>query len=232
MAYLLLPGFLLFQNQLQLPMQWINKLAEDYSSSFTTSLDAVLQKIYDDTIANHPEAHMISGPVQGKFLECISSLLQPKYILEIGTFTGFSAICLAKGLQQNGELHTIELREADANTAWKNINTYGLQQKIHLHIGSARAIISTLNYDWDLVFIDADKTSYITYYEEALKRLSSRGCILADNVLFHGQVLDEPINNKSAIAIDAFNKHVLNDNRTEQVFLTIRDGLLLIKKKA
>ncbi len=213
-------------------MQWIKKIAEDYSSSFTTSLDDVLQKIYDDTIKNHPHAHMISGPVQGKFLEFISSLIQPKYILEIGTFTGFSAICLAKGLQQKGELHTIELREADANTAWKNINTAGMQQKIHLHTGDAREIIETLNFDWDLVFIDADKTSYITYYEEVLKRLDSRGWILADNVLFHGQVLDEEINNKSAIAIDAFNKHVLKDNRTEQVFLTIRDGLLLIKKKA
>ena len=213
-------------------MQWINKLAEDYSSSFTSSLDKVLQNIYDDTIENHPHAHMISGPVQGKFLEFISSLLQPKYILEIGTFTGFSAICLAKGLQQNGELHTIELRETDANTAWKNINTAGMQQKIHLHTGDARDMIKKLDFKWDLVFIDADKTSYITYYEEVLKRLSSRGCILADNVLFHGEVLDESINNKSAIAIDAFNKHVLKDDRTEQVFLTIRDGLLLIKNKS
>lgn len=212
-------------------MQWINKLAEDYSSTYTSPLDDVLMKIYDDTVANHPHAHMISGPVQGKFLEFISALFQPEYILEIGTFTGFSAICLAKGLQMKGELHTIELNETDANTAWKNICTAGMQQKIHLHTGDAREIITTLDYKWDLVFIDADKTSYITYYEEVLKRLSNRGCILADNVLFHGQVLDEKINNKSAIAIDAFNKHVLNDNRTEQVFLTIRDGLLLIKKK-
>lgn len=212
-------------------MQWINKLAEDYSSSFTTALDNVLQKIYDDTMANHPEAHMISGPVQGKFLEFISSLLQPKYILEIGTFTGFSAICLAKGLKQDGELHTIELREDDANTAWKNICSASMRQKIHLHTGDAREITKQLNYAWDLVFIDADKTSYITYYEEVLKRLNKRGWILADNVLFHGQVLEEKIDNKSAIAIAQFNDHVLKDKRTEQVFLTIRDGLLLIKKK-
>ena len=213
-------------------MQWINKLAEDYSSAFTTKLDGELQKIYNETIAVYPQSHMISGQVQGKFLEFISSLLQPKYILEIGTFTGFSAICLAKGLQQNGELHTIELREADANTAWKNITAAGMHQKIHLHIGDAKEIVKTLEYSWDLVFIDADKTSYILYYEEVLKRLNNRGYILADNVLFHGQVLDESIDNKSAIAIDAFNKHILKDNRTEQVFLTIRDGLLLIKKKA
>jgi len=213
-------------------MQWIDKLAEDYSSTYTTALDDTLQKVYDDTIANHPHAHMISGPVQGKFLEFISSLHQPKYILEIGTFTGFSAICLAKGLQNGGELHTIEMREEDANTAWKNISAAGMQQKIHLHGGDAREIIKTLDHEWDLVFIDADKTSYITYYEEALERLSDRGFILADNVLFHGQVLEKEIEGKSAIAIAEFNNHILNDQRTEQVFLTVRDGLLLIKKKS
>ena len=118
-------------------MQWIDKLAEDYASTYTSALDETLQKIYEDTIANHTESHMISGPVQGKFLEFISSLLRPKYILEIGTFTGFSAICLAKGLQSSGELHTIELRDEDANTAWKNILSAGMDDKIHLHQGDA-----------------------------------------------------------------------------------------------
>ena len=212
-------------------MQWIEKIAEDYAEKFTTKLDSSLQKIYNDTVANHAEAHMMSSDVQGKFLEFISSLLQPKYILEIGTFTGFSAICLAKGLQVNGELHTIEMRDEDADTAWKNILSAGMHSKIHLHRGDARQIINELDYTWDLVFIDADKTSYITYYEEALKRLSDRGFILADNVLFHGQVLEEKIEGKSAKAIAQFNNHVLNDERTEQVFLTIRDGLLIIKKK-
>ena len=212
-------------------MQWIDKLAEDYASTYTSALDEHLQKIYDDTVANHTESHMISSPLQGKLLEFISFLLRPKYILEIGTFTGFSAICLAKGLQSGGELHTIELREEDANIAWKNILSARMDDKIHLHTGDARQIIEALDYKWDLVFIDADKTSYITYYEEALQRLSDRGFILADNVLFHGQVLEEKISGKSAKAIAEFNDHVLNDERTEQVLLTVRDGLLLIKKK-
>lgn len=212
-------------------MQWIDKLAEDYSSKYTSSLDDALQNIYDDTVANHADAQMISDPVQGKLLQFISSLLQPKYILEIGTFTGFSAICLARGLQTGGELHTIELREEDANTAWKNISAAGMSDRIHLHRGDAREIIKQLPFRWDLVFIDADKTSYITYYEEVLQRLSDRGFILADNVLFHGQVLEEKVDGKSAKAIAQFNNHVLNDQRTEQVLLTIRDGLLLIKKK-
>ena len=226
-----MPGFCSYQNRQYQQMQWIDQLAEDYASMHTSVLDDVLMKIYGDTIANHPHAHMISGPVQGKFLEFISSLLQPKYILEIGTFTGFSAICLARGLRADGELHTIELREEDANTAWKNIAAAGMTDKIHLHKGDAREIIRTLPHKWDLVFIDADKTSYITYYEEALQRLSEHGFILADNVLFHGQVLEEKIDNKSAKAIAQFNKHVSDDQRTEQVLLTIRDGLLLIKKK-
>jgi predicted O-methyltransferase YrrM len=212
-------------------MQWINALAEEYASSHTSALDDVLQKIYDDTIAHHPHAHMMSSPVQGKLLEFISCMLQPKYILEIGTFTGFSAICLAKGLLKNGELHTIELRAEDANTAWKNISLANMQSKIYLHPGDAHSIIPELDYKWDLIFIDADKISYVAYYEEVLQRLNDRGYILADNVLFHGQVLEERIDDKNAKAIDAFNKHVLNDHRTEQVFLTIRDGLLLIKKK-
>jgi predicted O-methyltransferase YrrM len=102
---------------------------------------------------------------------------------------------------------------------------------ITLHVGDAKDIIPTLPYQWDLVFIDADKVSYIEYYELALKQLSKKGVIIADNVLFHGQVLEEPVNGKNAIAIEAFNKHVADDPRVEQVILTIRDGLLLIKRK-
>ena len=212
-------------------MQWIDSLAEDYASSHTSPLDEVMQQVYNNTMAHHPHAHMMSSPVQGKFLEFMSSMLQPKYILEIGTFTGFSALCLAKGLKKDGELHTIELRDEDANTAWKNISLSGLHSKIHLHRGDAHTIIPQLDYAWDMVFIDADKISYVAYYEQVIERLSERGYILADNVLFHGKVLDEKTDDKNAKAIDAFNKHVLNDHRTEQVFLTIRDGLLLIKKK-
>src|ERR1041385_886386 len=127
-------------------MRWIEPIAEQYASLHTSPLDDVLQKIYDNTIANHPEAHMMSSPVQGKLLEFISRMLRPKYILEIGTFIGFSAICMAKGLREGGELHTIELREQDANTAWKSICSAGMEQKIHLHRGDAYAIIPQLGH--------------------------------------------------------------------------------------
>lgn len=212
-------------------MEWLHKAADNYSQNFTSPTDEVLQKIYQDTLANHPMHQMISGPVQGKLLEFISSLIKPKYILEIGTFTGYSALCLAKGLSENGELHTIELREDDAHTAWKNISLSPLNEKIRLHRGNAVDIIPTLDYLWDIVFIDADKTGYVTYYNMVLPRLNKGGLIIADNVLFHGEVLDEELKGKNAKAIDAFNRHVKDDETTEQIILTVRDGLMFIKKK-
>ena len=212
-------------------MEWIKPEAENYAAKYTSPTDDVLQKIYEDTVANHPMAQMISGPVQGRLLEFISSFISPKYILEIGTFTGYSAICLAKGLQPGGVLHTIELREDDANTAWKNISLSGISEKIRLHTGNAVEIIPTLNFAWDIVFIDADKTGYQAYYNMVLPRLSKGGLIIADNVLFHGDVLDEEVTGKNAKAIDAFNKQVAADESTEQILLTVRDGLMLIKKK-
>lgn len=211
-------------------LEIINLLAEQYAERFTTNESETLQHINEQTVSSHPHAHMLSGHVQGKFLEFISNILQPKYVLEIGTFTGYSAICLAKGIQRDGELHTIELREDDAVTAKKNFVLSNSNDLITLHTGNALDIIPTLSLTWDLVFIDADKAGYIDYYEMVLPRLSARGVIIADNVLFHGQVLQEPIKGKNAKAIDAFNKHVAEDTRVEQVMLTLRDGLLLIKK--
>ena len=209
----------------------VHPLAQAYADALTSDEDLLLQKITDYTNANHAKPHMLSGKVQGQFLSFISAMIQPKYILEIGTFTGYSALCLAKGLQDDGELHTIELRESDAETAQTFFNHSFQKKKIHLHIGNATQIIPQLPFFWDLVFIDADKTGYIDYYELIVPKLSGKGVIVVDNVLFHGQVLENPLKGKNAKAIDAFNRHVAQDNRTEQVLLPFRDGLLLIKKK-
>ena len=212
-------------------MELVQPLAEAYAQQFTTPDNALLQSIQASTLLNHPHAHMISGPVQGQLLSFISGMIQPQYILEIGSFTGYSALCLANGLTDSGALHTIELREADAETAALNFSKSKRNKQIHLHIGNALDIIPSLNFEWDLVFIDADKTAYIDYYELIVPRLSKKGMIIADNVLFHGQVLENPVTGKNAKAIQAFNEHVQADERTEQVLLTIRDGLVLIKKK-
>ena len=212
-------------------MELVNPIAEQYAEKYTTNDDALMQRIHDETVAKHPHAHMISGLLQGRFLSMLSELFQPKYILEIGTFTGFSAICLAKGLNKDGELHTIELREADAETSRKNFGLSTKNNQIHLHTGNALEIIPTLPHLWDMVFIDADKTGYIDYYELVLPQLTKNGVIIADNVLFHGQVLEQHLKGKNAVAVDNFNRHVAADVRTEQVILTLRDGLMLIKKK-
>ena len=212
-------------------LEIISTLAENYAALHTTNENLVLNSINKETVENHPQAHMLSGHVQGRFLSLISKVLQPKYILEIGTFTGYSALCMAEGLAEDGELHTIELRQEDADTALRNFKASKQNNKITLHVGDAQKIIPTLPHEWDLVFIDADKVSYIKYFELVFEHLSKKGLIIADNVLFHGQVLEEPIKGKSAIAIDLFNKHIAENPRSEQVMLTIRDGLLLIKKK-
>ncbi|NCI45708.1 O-methyltransferase [Sediminibacterium soli] len=212
-------------------MELINPFAEAYAQRFTSPENDLLKQVSEDTFRHHPKHHMLSGHVQGKFLSFLSTMLQPKYVLEIGSFTGYSALCLAEGLTPDGALHTLELREDDAATAKQNFSKSERDRQIHLHIGNAREIIPRLPYAWDLVFIDADKTSYIDYYELAVPRLSSRGIIIADNMLFHGEVLEQPMSGKNAKAIHAFNEHVQADPRTEQVFLTIRDGIQLIKKK-
>ncbi len=212
-------------------MHPLHPLAEAYADRFTSPESPLLEEINRQTMANHPHAHMLSGHVQGKFLSFFSTILQPSYVLEIGTFTGYSALCLAEGLSSLGELHTLELREADAATAKANFSKSEKNKQIHLHLGNAKEIIPELNYTWDLVFIDADKTAYIDYYEMVVPRLRTGGWILADNVLFHGEVLEEPLSGKNAKAIQAFNEHVQKDSRTEQLLVTIRDGLLIIKKK-
>ena len=212
-------------------MELINSKAEQYAKHYTSALDEVLEEIETYTLANHPHAQMLSGHVQGKVLEMFSKMIAPKSILEIGTFTGFSALCLAKGLHADGKLVTLELREEDATTAKKYFTKAGMDSKIELLIGDALQIIPTLHENWDLVFIDADKVNYINYYELTLPSVKSGGWILADNVFFHGEVLEENIKGKNAIAIHAFNEHLKNDDRIERVMLTIRDGLFLVQKK-
>jgi predicted O-methyltransferase YrrM len=209
----------------------IQPLAQDYADKFSSGENDLMKNINEFTNKTHPQAHMLSSHVQGKFLEMISCLLQPKRILEIGTFVGYSALYLAKGLQEHGQLHTIELREEDAATATENFRRANALDKIFLHLGNALEIIPTLDEEWDLVFIDADKVGYSDYYKLVLPKLKSGGLIIADNVLFHGEVLEEKIKGKNAIAINAFNELVKNDPTVEKVMLTVRDGLLLIRKK-
>jgi len=206
-------------------------LVQAYADRFTSPEDGLLQQVADETRATHTNAHMLSGHTQGKFLSLLSNLMRPLRILEIGTYTGYSALCLANGLLKDGQLHTIELKEADAAVARANFSRSNAGGKIILHVGNALDIIPSLAETWDLVFIDADKISYIDYYKLVLPSVRHGGVILADNVLFHGEVLENPITGKNGKAIQAFNEYVQKDESVEKVLLTIRDGLLLIQKK-
>lgn len=212
-------------------MELINPLVQSYAERYTSPLEPLLQEIADYTNTHHPHSHMLSGHLQGRFLEMISRLLRPRRVLEIGTFTGFSGLCLAAGLAEGGQLHTIELRDADADVAEGYFRRANMSGRIILHRGNALEIIPALQEDWDLIFIDADKVNYTEYYKLTLPRLVPGGLIMADNVLFHGKVLEPEISDKSARAIQAFNDYVEKDETVERIMLTIRDGLMFIRKK-
>lgn len=174
---------------------------------------------------------MLSGHLQGQLLQMMSNMIRPKNILEIGTYTGYSAICLAMGLQDKGRLHTIEIDEELQQMSAKYFADAGLQNKIIQHIGSAHQIIPALSERFDMVFIDADKTSYELYYDLVFDKVSIGGYILADNVLYDGEVvLPEEQQSKNAKAISAFNKKVKADKRVQHLLLPVRDGIMIIRK--
>ncbi|HEY0058535.1 MAG TPA: O-methyltransferase [Flavisolibacter sp.] len=207
-----------------------NPEAQKYAEHYTSAEDDLIREVAVYTHAHHAHPHMLSGHIQGKFLEMISCMIRPKRILEIGTFTGYSALCLAKGLAPGGQLHTIELREEDASIAAGFFQRSDQKEKLFLHVGDAARLIDELDEWWDLVFIDADKTGYINYFNRVLPKVKANGFILADNVLFHGQVLTPSVTGKNAKAIQAFNELMLERTDVEKVLLPIRDGLYMIRK--
>jgi len=212
-------------------LEIISEKVAAYADKFTTPDDILLAEIAAFTKANHPHAHMLSGHLQGQLLGQLSCMICPERILEIGTFVGYSALCLAKGLKAGGILHTIELREEDAQTAKSYFKRSNFASNILLHNGDAVDVIEELKENWDLVFIDADKINYTRYYEAVFPSVKKGGWIIVDNVLFHGEVLETPLKGKNAKAIDQFNRHILADERVENVLLTVRDGLMIIRKK-
>ena len=189
-------------------MELIHPSVQAYAENFSSPEDMLLKEVNDFTVQEHAESVMLSGPLQGKVLEMISCMIRPRRILEIGTFTGYSALCLAKGLAVDGELHTIELREKDAVQARTFFDKSVYVDQIISHTGNALSIIPEMNEIWDLV----------------------NGFILADNIFFHGQVLEENVKGKSAIGIKAFNEFIKERTDIDKVVLTIRDGLYLIRK--
>jgi caffeoyl-CoA O-methyltransferase len=172
---------------------------------------------------------MMSGPLQGQFLRFLSLMLRPEKVLEIGTFTGYAALCLAEGLAPDGILDTIEVNQELYYLIEKYIQEAGKQEHIRLHKGDAKEILPGLDTDYDLIFVDAGKQDYDWYYEEALQHLRPGGWLLADNVLWSGKVVG-PHEDTDTQKIRAFNQEVHHDPRVENVLLPLRDGLLIVRK--
>ncbi|MDD4754532.1 MAG: O-methyltransferase [Prolixibacteraceae bacterium] len=193
--------------------------------------DEILQELYRETNLKVPGARMLSGHLQGKVLSMISKMIKPEIILEIGTFTGYSAICLAQGLKDGGKLITIEKDDELENLAKKYIHKAGMDNKIVRLTGSALDLIPTLEESFDLVFLDADKREYTDYYNIVFEKVRSGGFIIADNTLWNGKVFESPLpRDAQSKGIINFNELIKTDSRIEKVILPLRDGMTIIRK--
>ena len=205
---------------------------EEYLEGHTTPMDEVLEALYRETYLTQMNPRMMSGPVQGHFLTLLCRLMRPEKVLEIGTFTGFSTICMARGMSENGLLTTIEANEEYEDTIQKYLERAGVANRVRLIIGDAKSVIPSLEGPFDLVFIDADKINYPLYYDLVIDKLRAGGILLADNVLWEGKILQDRPKEKDTQAIQAFNDRVQNDPRMENTILPLRDGLLMAVKNS
>jgi caffeoyl-CoA O-methyltransferase len=214
-------------------MEFISTLINQYCIEHTSQEDEVLKSLSRYTHANILQPRMLSGHFQGRLLSMFSKMIRPKNILEIGTYTGYSALCLAEGLAENGKLITIDVNAEREDLVNEYIEKANMKDRIHHIIGDAYNIVKSIPHSFDLVFIDADKQNYIRYYELILDKLSPNGYILLDNMLWDGKVIDEDSlrKDKDAQLLDILNKQIQSDERVENILLPIRDGLMLVRKK-
>ncbi len=212
-------------------MNFLPEQIEKYVDSHTREEPEVLKKLNRETHAKVMMPQMLSGHVQGRFLKMICTMVNPSQILDIGTFTGYSSLCLAEGLKEGGLVHTIDINEELHPMVMRFIKEAGMENRIKTYVGNALNIIPTIDATFDLVFIDADKTNYSKYYELAIHKVRPGGFIVADNVLWSGKVT-EPVHKSDdeTRAIMAYNDIVMRDPRVENVLVPIRDGLMIARK--
>ncbi|WP_299111319.1 O-methyltransferase [uncultured Winogradskyella sp.] len=213
-------------------MYFLPEALDNYIVAHSEQEPELLQQLTRETYQKVLQPIMLSGPYQGRVLSMISKLIKPKFILELGTFTGYSTICLAEGLAENGRVHTVDVNEELVDFQRKYFDKSGFGQQIIQHTGNALNIIPKLDINFDLVFIDADKPNYSNYFHLIIDKLNSGGIILSDNVLWHGKVI-EPLDekDKSTKAVLDYNTLLKSDDRIETVLLPIRDGLTISRKK-
>jgi predicted O-methyltransferase YrrM len=213
-------------------MEFLPEKIDNYAGAHTAPEPAVLAKLNRETYAKVLIPRMLSGHIQGRILASFSQMIQPKRILEVGTYTGYSALCLAEGLVADGMLHTIDINEELTDMVHRYVDEAGYSKKITTHVGNAMEIIPTLTETWDLVFIDADKENYANYFDMVIDHVRPGGFIIADNVLWSGKVV-EPIAPKDTEtpALMEFNEKMHNDPRVENVLFPVRDGLMVCRVK-
>lgn len=211
----------------------VNEAFNEYADAHSSDEPLILQELFRETYLKMLNPRMISGKQQSHFLRFICRMKNPQRVLEIGTFSGYSAISMAMELPENGILYTIETNEEHQDIIEKYIHKAKLESKINLIIGDALNVIPRLNEKWDLVFVDGDKSEYDCYYDLIIDSLNPGGIILVDNVLWSGKVLipKDVLHDESTRLIDAFNKRIVKDDRVEVLLLPLRDGILLIQKK-
>lgn len=210
-------------------MNFLDKKLEEYVQDHSEQEPELLQQLARETHLKVLQPRMLSGAYQGRLLALLSKLVAPKHILEIGTYTGYSALCLAEGLQPSGRIDTIDLNEELTDLQRKYFDTSGFGNQIFQHLGNAAEIIPKLSGTFDLVFIDADKEQYPLYFDLIVDRVRSGGLIISDNVLWSGKVIEKS-NDEATQALQIFNKKVVEDVRVEALLLPVRDGLTLLRK--
>jgi len=206
-------------------MNFLDSTLDKYVRQHTSKESELLYELYRETYLKVLQPRMLSGHFQGRVLSMISKMIRPNRILELGTYTGYSALCLAEGLQKGGHLHTIDKNEEQEYFVQSFIDRSNFATQITQHIGNALALIPQLKEDWDIVFIDADKENYLNYYNLILPNLKSGSYILADNILWSGKVVDETAQDKATSLLREFNLRMTEDPRIENVLLPIRDGI-------
>ena len=213
-------------------MHFLSEELENYAAQHTEDEPLLLQELNKRTHLNVLQPRMISGHFQGRFLSLLSKMVQPRTILEIGTYTGYATLCLAEGLHPDGVLHTIDIKEELTDLQREFFDRSGYGSQIVQHLGKAADIIPSLNTTFDLVFIDADKQNYAHYFDLVIEKMNRGGIILSDNVLWSGKVVEEvKHNDKHTQALKAYNQKIKDDPRVETVLLPIRDGITLSRVK-
>lgn len=210
-------------------MDFLPKALEDYIAKHSADEPPLLAQLNRETHAKVLVPRMISGHIQGRVLSFISKLARPKNILEIGTFTGYSAICLAEGMQPDGKLYTIDINEELEDMVQRYIDAADLTDRVDIRVGNAIDIIPQIDEKFDLVFIDADKLNYANYYDLVFDKVSTGGLILADNVLWSGKVVNKE-KDKDTEALHLYNQKIKNDPRVEPLLLGVRDGVMIARK--